>query len=510
MSRPPQATKYFVYARKSTDDIARQARSIGDQLAELRELAQRDDLVIIDTLVEKRTAKTPGRPVFNAMLDRIAAGEADGILAWHPDRLTRNSLDGGRLVHLIDTGSIRDLRFPTYQFEPTAHGKLMLAFSFGMSKYYVDNLSENIRRGHRQKVKNGIWPQLPPIGYLNDRTSRTIVIDQTRAPFVRKAFEMYATGYYTIDELTKRVNEMGLTSRRGTPLSRAQYHRLLSNPFYCGLFRFTGEIHNGKHEALIPLSLFEQTEHVREECSNPKDARLKPYVYRGCFRCGECGCLVTSETQKGHTYLHCTKRVKRDCREPFVREEKIAEQIRDVLASVEMNDDDADWLTLQLQMRQRTEDATYAAAVHEVEERIRRVDAKIDRLSEAFADDAMTLDEYRRAKNVQVKEREALKETLGGMKTNAMKRFEPAIRFVSACKQAVFLARGREIEKQRDMFKKIGSNPLLTDRRLRFTPRGAWELVVAQDPFGQPAAARSALRAAACREKSHILHKRRR
>src|SRR3954463_7512295 len=146
---------FFIYTRKSTDDTSRQVRSIDDQIAELHKLAKQEKLRIVDVLVEKQTAKIPGRPVFNAMLDRIEKGEAQGILAWHPDRLARNSLDGGRIVYLVDTRTIKALRFPTFTFEPTSSGKFMLSIMLGYSKYYVDNLSENIKRGQRQKLKNG-------------------------------------------------------------------------------------------------------------------------------------------------------------------------------------------------------------------------------------------------------------------------------------------------------------------------------------------------------------------
>src|SRR5690349_1821517 len=98
---------FFIYARKSTDDLSRQVRSIDDQIAELREMARRDNLTIANIFIEKQTAKIPGRPIFNEMLDRVENGEANGILAWHPDRLSRNSMDGGRVIYLIDTGNIK-------------------------------------------------------------------------------------------------------------------------------------------------------------------------------------------------------------------------------------------------------------------------------------------------------------------------------------------------------------------------------------------------------------------
>src|SRR3989344_1751679 len=109
-----QTKKFFIYTRKSTDHKDRQVRSISDQLAELKGLALKEQLEVVDVFVEKQTAKIPGRPVFNEMMLRMEKGEASGILAWHPDRLARNSVDGGKIIYLVDTGTIKDLKFSTF------------------------------------------------------------------------------------------------------------------------------------------------------------------------------------------------------------------------------------------------------------------------------------------------------------------------------------------------------------------------------------------------------------
>src|SRR3989338_4984692 len=96
--------RYFLYARKSTDDEDRQILSIDAQIAELKEFASRENLQIVQIFIEHKTAKEPGRAVFNDMLSQIEAGGAEGILAWHPDRLARNSVDGGRIIYAIDCG----------------------------------------------------------------------------------------------------------------------------------------------------------------------------------------------------------------------------------------------------------------------------------------------------------------------------------------------------------------------------------------------------------------------
>ena len=122
--------KFFLYCRKSTDVEDKQALSIEAQITELREFAKRENLQIVEVFIEKQTAKVPGRPIFNEMLEKIEIGEANGILSWHPDRLARNSVDGGRIIYLLDTGKLQSLKFPQFWFEPTPQGKFMLSIPF--------------------------------------------------------------------------------------------------------------------------------------------------------------------------------------------------------------------------------------------------------------------------------------------------------------------------------------------------------------------------------------------
>jgi len=138
--------RYIIYARKSSESEERQVLSIEAQLCELREFAAKEKLEIVASLCEAQTAKEPGRTKFAEMLSFLESGKAEGILSWHPDRLARNSIDGGKIIYLLDTGKIKDLKFPTFWFDNTPQGKFMLNIAFGQSKYYIDNLAENIKR----------------------------------------------------------------------------------------------------------------------------------------------------------------------------------------------------------------------------------------------------------------------------------------------------------------------------------------------------------------------------
>ena len=469
--------KYFIYARKSTESEDRQARSIGDQLAELRELAAKEHLLVVETFIESRTAKTPGRPVFNDMLARMEMGEASGLLVWAPDRLARNSLDGGRIIYLVDTGKVRDIKSPTYRFDATPQGKFMLSIAFGQSKYYVDSLSENINRGIRQKLKRGVWPQLAPLGYLNDRVSKTIMPDPERSPFIRKAFELYATGRYTFAEVHDAVNALGLTARRGRMLSVSNYQYLLQNPIYFGIIRYHGELYPGTHEPIITKELFNAVQAAMRRRSKPKGRSLKPYLYRGLFHCGECGRTITTETQKGHNYLRCTKWTA--CSQPYVREEAVTEQIVGILQKISLPADWADWMLAELEREQATNTIAVAEQLQAFRDELAGYDRKLDRLMAVYLDEGLSLPEYRTTKNDLVLKKHECGEQLATLERNRSSALEPLITRIQEAKTAGFLAESADTAEQCDFFRKIVSNPKVAHREVDWEPRGAWKTVVA-------------------------------
>jgi DNA invertase Pin-like site-specific DNA recombinase len=388
-----QSKKFFLYARKSTDEPERQILSIEAQLFELREYAKKEKLNIVREFVESKTAKEPGREIFNEMLAGIEEGEAEGILAWHPDRLARNSIDGGRIIYLIDTGKITALKFPTFWFDPTPQGKFMLSIAFGQSKYYVDNLSENIKRGIRQKLRNGIWPAWAPLGYKNDKENKRIVVDKEKARFIKKTFELYATGEYPLSEIRKIINKAGLVGKKGKTLSVSNYQYMLKNPIYYGVIRYNGEIYEGKHEPIITKKLFDKVQKVLSERSRPKTKKLKPYIYRGLFRCGECGCFITTETQKGHNYLRCTKRKIR-CSQRYTREEIISGQIREKIQKVSLC---SAWVNASIaQFKKEKSEITQAESsfAQKMQNELVKIETKLDRLLDLQLEGNLSQAEY--------------------------------------------------------------------------------------------------------------------
>ena len=275
---------YFIYVRKSTDVEDKQILSVAAQIIELKEFAKRMGLHIAGIIVEKQTAKKPGRPKFNKMLERIEAGEASGILAWMPDRLSRNSIDSGKIIYMLDEHVLIDLKFSHFWFENTPQGKYMLANEFNASKQYVDNLSLNTKRGLRQMVREGRYPRGASLGYYNDPRTKTIKIDRKTAPIVCEAFELYARGDKRLAEIADFLYANGIQTKQGMirgkkttggkPHSRTRVTRMLSNPFYYGHFRYAGEVHEGKHKAIISKRLFDKVQTVALLRSRPRKAKI--------------------------------------------------------------------------------------------------------------------------------------------------------------------------------------------------------------------------------------------
>ncbi len=485
--------KFFIYTRKSTDDKDRQVRSISDQLSELKELAIKESLEIIDIFVEKQTAKIPGRPVFNEMVERMEKGEAQGILAWHPDRLARNSVDGGKIIYLVDTGIIKDLKFSTFWFDPTPQGKFMLSIAFSQSKYYVDNLSENIKRGHRNKLKEGIWPRNAPMGYLNDSEKKIIIPDLERAPYIKKAFETYATGKYTLRQIRDMITGLGLRSMKSEKLSVSVMHEILRNPIFSGLMRYGGEIHEGKHEPIITKKLFDQCQEVMMRKSKPKETGFKTYLYRGFFRCEECGCFITTETQKGHNYLRCTKR-KNPCLQKYVREEIITSQITENIKKVSLPLDWAKWMIEANKKDQSQEVQSSEIFSQSTKDEISLLDSKIEKLMNAYLENALSLEEYREAKSAVVGSKQLLKEKLSTFEKKSHNRFELTEKFLKDNITNAELANEKTNEENLHLFQKVGSNFKIHNRTVLFEPRGAWK-ILAEFGFGGNSAQSSALRA---------------
>ncbi len=462
--------KFFLYARKSTDVEDKQVRSIEDQIAELRGYAKQEHLTIIEELVEKQSAKIPGRPIFNSMLQRIESGEANGILAWHPDRLARNSVDGGKIIYLLDCGQLAILKFPTFWAENTSQGKFMLNIAFGQSKYYVDSLSENTKRGLRQKVKRGECPGFAPVGYINDSRTKTVVVNHKHAPIIREAFELYAQGDQRLEDIGSFFAQHHIVSRTGKRIHISRTTFILSNPFYTGLFRFGGELYEGKHEPIIPKNLFDRVQEVLKQRGRLSHKTTpNPEVFCGLLRCGTCSMMITAENKVKHQkngnthqyiYYRCTRKSKSiKCAAPFIRQEELDKQISSLLQKISMPTDWAEKLKTRLEKDKKESAQSVVAFVQTNKERILVIATKLQRLLDGYLEQDIDQEVYRLEKAKLLSEKKSLEEQMTNLELQQNGWLEPMEEWIKEAQNIGAIARNDDLVAKKVIAKKIfGSN----------------------------------------------------
>ena len=472
---------FFLYARKSTDVEDKQVLSIEAQLTELRGFARDQGLVVIREFIEKQSAKIPGRPIFGEMLELIESDEAGGILAWHPDRLARNSVDGGRIIYMLDCGRLQSLKFPQFWCDNTSQGKFMLNLAFGQSKYYVDAPSENTKRGLRQKVRRGEYPSLAPVGYINDVRTKSIVVDKKKSVVIRKAYEYYAGGQARLEDVASFLAKHHVLSRGGKHIHRTRATFILSNPFYTGLFRYAGELHEGRYEPIISKKLFDSAQAMLQARGKPRH-KLKndPQVFCGLISCAECGMMITAEEQvkrqqngnvHEYTYYRCTKKGKEKCGQPFLRAEEVDRQLSSLIQKVSLRPDWADKLLVMAERDKEQATHSGAAFVRESEDKIRAITIKLQRLLDGYLEQDIEREVYRERKAKLLLEKKSLAEQMAQIEQKQHAWLEPFQAWVKVASNLDGIARDGNLLAKKVAAKEIfGSNLRLRARQIHGEP----------------------------------------
>ena len=206
-----------------------------------------------------------------------------------------------------------------------------------------------------------------------------MVKDPERFQLVKKLFELYATGNYSLKDLQKLITSTGLLSRKGNVLSVSMIQHILSNPFYYGIFRYNGEVYEGKHEPMIAKKLFDRCQKVMADRSRPKKPSQKEYPFRNFLKCGECGCAITSEAQKGHNYYRCTKK-RGACSQRYIREEMLAQQILDLVQKVSLPLAWAEKMLAELDKEKEHEAQAGAVFAQNLKDKMRKIESKLNTL----------------------------------------------------------------------------------------------------------------------------------
>ena len=353
----------------------------------------------------------------------------------------------------------------------------MLNIAFGQSKYFVDNLRENVKRGLRQKIRNGVWPGWAPVGYLNNPKTRGIDVDSEKAHKVRKLFEMYATGAYTLHSLANWCKKKGLYGNLGKEIALSNVQSILQNIFYIELMKYGGEIHEGQHEPLIPKKLFDTCQEVMAKRGRVHEVHKNDFAFLGLLKCASCGCSITAEKQKGHNYYRCTKK-KGLCQEKhYLREEVLTEQITSYLQKVSLSSQDTEKVLAALDSEQDKARESAQDEVIVLKEQLLQVEAKLQKLLDIYLNDALSTEEYTAKKQSLLSQKVTLAEKITDFETKGLSWLEPAREFVKSLNQAANLLSSPNPTAMTTFLKNIGSNHILRNRQFVFAPKIEYQLV---------------------------------
>ena len=468
--------KYLAYCRKSTDEKERQVLSIDAQITELKEYATQHKIQIVESIIESKTAKSPGREQFELLLKKIEKGEASGILSWHPDRLARNSIDGGKIIYLLDTGQLLDLKFPSFWFENTPQGKFMLSIAFGQSKYYVDNLSENVKRGIREKLRRGIWPKHAPYGYINNPKTKNIDIDPEKTKVIKDAFELFAKGKKSFTQICQFLYEGGITRKGDRVLHVNQARNILTNTFYIGKFKFNGEWHKGSHEVFISKRLFEDVQKHIQKIERPRK-RGHDFAFIGLARCGACGASITGESHikfyKGtnreveYIYYRCTKKLA-PCDQKYVPQSSLESQLRKLVKKASIPADlEAEWLA-RTEKDEIEEKQNREQKIQVIQNEISTLEGKLNLLLDSYLEGVVDSESYKRKKNEFFERKLVLEEEIVKTNTHGASWLEPMRECIMEAANAAKIARKKNnLHDLAVVAKKVGSNFYLEDTQLK-------------------------------------------
>ncbi len=383
--------KAVVYLRVSTKEQAEEGYSIAAQQEACTRYVRDKGWDLVDVFSDRgESARTVDRPQFQLLLRRIQEDGGIRFLVVHKlDRLARSIRDYAAVRDLLDRAGVQ-LVSVTEGLEATASGKMVEGMLAVVAEWYSNNLSTEIRKGQAQKLREGAWPNLAPIGYRNirldpspgQRRGRAAIVPAEQAPLIREAFELYATGNWALTSLAEEMYRRGLRNRQGGRVSRSRLHKMLSNPAYVGKIPWKGTVYEGTHEPIVPAEVYELVqERLAAHGRSRERQRRHTHFLKGLLRCGACGerllyNVVKGRNRRDFAYFACASHfnARRSCGEPYVPARALERAVEDLYWEIRLP------RGLRARLERILEEEVIAGERHRAQE-TRFVARRLDRLA---------------------------------------------------------------------------------------------------------------------------------
>jgi site-specific DNA recombinase len=467
----------IVYARVSSKEQDKEGYSIPAQLRLLKEYAQKNGFAIVKEFIDVETAKQAGRANFGEMIRFMQKNPAVKIiLVEKTDRLYRNFKDYVTIddldleIHLVKEGEVLSK-------DSKSHQKFIHGIKVLLAKNYIDNLSEETKKGLREKAEQGYYPGHARLGYRNNRETHQIDIDPEKAPTVKKMFEWYATGTYSLAEIREMVVDEGLVYSKSQPrISKSHVERTLKNPMYYGDFRWKGRLYRGKHQPLISKELFDKVQEVFSNHNKPK-GRKRSFAFTGLLTCGHCGCSITAEIKKNrYVYYHCTG-FKGNCGQPYLREELLEEELGQFVKDIVIDDERLEWIKEALRESHVDEKAHHDEMIAKLTSQLGKLQQKLDRAYDDKLEGKIT-EEFWSKKSEQWREEQSrILSKLKWHQSANKSYFDEGIKILELANKAYFLYQKAEVQEKRKLLNYILSNCQVTNGTLYPTYRKPFDLI---------------------------------
>jgi DNA invertase Pin-like site-specific DNA recombinase len=464
--------KVFAYARVSTPRQGERGVSLIEQRDAIIRYAERHNLEITQWFEERESASKRGRPAFNQMLRLLRTGKTHGVIIHKIDRGARNLEDWNDIGQLVDVGI--DVHFATEGIDlKTTAGRLSADIQAVVAAHYSRNLREEVKKGLYGRLKQGFYPFRAPIGYLDQGSAKSKILDPIRAPLIKTAFELYGTGEYSLPTLATELFRQGLRNGGECKISVNGWATILKNPFYVGVMRIikANETFKGNYQPLISVALFER---IQQLLAGKRVNSIKRHVftYSRIAQCATCKYSLIAEKQKGHIYYRCHNRAFKSpatCPKTSVREEELEDAVLSTLAGLRLNDAEVYLAQKHLDHERGVINERAATMRNALTLRRKQIAARISSLTDLLLDGTIEEPLFQQKRSDLLLQQGSIDEKLREADAGVSANTNHARRAVELAKDASLLYCRASIENKRRLLNILLSNLHVSGKKIEIT-----------------------------------------